>query len=146
MRVSTNTITTINRNGMRSTLLTLTELGMILYWLVVSAGFLGLLHFNQVYMFTEYSNPVMVAWNWSFFPLDMLFAILGLYGRFGQISNSQTRFLSNVSLSLMFCAGLMALSFWAIQGDLDWAWWSVNVWLVCLSSFYLFRSYAYRAA
>ena len=132
--------------GPRGILLTLTELGMILYWLVVSAGFLGLLHLNQVYMYTEYSNPIMASWNWSFFPLDMLFAILGLYGRFGQITNSQKRFLSNVSLSLMFCAGLMALSFWAIQGEFSWAWWGVNFWLMCLPAHCLYRSYAYRAA
>ena len=132
--------------GPRGILLTLTELGMILYWLVVSAGFLGLVHLNQVYLYTEYSNAVMVSWSWSFFPLDMLFAILGLYGRFGQITNSQKRFLSNVSLSLMFCAGLMALSFWAIQGDFSWSWWGVNFWLMCLSGHCLYRSYAYRAA
>ena len=41
--------------------------------------------------------------------------------------------ISDVSLSLMFCAGLMAISFWAIRGSYDLFWWGVNLWLILLS-------------
>ena len=42
-----------------------------------------------------------------------------------------------MSLSLTFCAGLMAISFWAIRGDFDPTWWGVNLALMIWPLFYL---------
>ena len=84
-------------------------------------------------MYSDYKNPLIVSWNWSFFPLDMLFAIVGLLGRFSTLQPKKKETLSVVSLSLMFCAGLMAVSFWAIRGSYDLFWWGVNLWLILLS-------------
>ena len=47
------------------------------------------------------------------------------------------RGLAIVSLSLTFCAGLMAISFWAIRGDFDPTWWAVNLALMIWPLFYL---------
>ena len=82
---------------------------------------------------------MVVAWNWSFLPLDLLFAVAGLLARFGPMEGKASGVLAIVSLSLMFCAGLMAVSFWMIQQFYDPFWWGVNLWLVLLSSVALIR-------
>ena len=118
-------------------LLTFTEVGMILYWLFATVVVIGLINVPPEYMYSDYKNPLMVSWNWSFFPLDILFAVLGLASRFGTHSVGRKNILSTVSLSLMFCAGLMAISFWVINGDFDPFWWGINLWLILLSSWSL---------
>lgn len=67
-------------------------------------------------------------------PIDALFAVAGLYGRFGKTSVLGRIILSKFSLSLMFCAGVMAISFWLVVGSFDPFWWSMNLWLVALAS------------
>lgn len=50
-----------------------TDIGFILYWL--SAGF-SLIPEN--WAFKHHDHPFMIAWNWSFFPLDILISVTGL--------------------------------------------------------------------
>ena len=119
----------------------MTEIGMLLYWLFAGTVALGVLNVSPEYMYSDYKNPVVVSWNWSFFPLDILFALLGLCARFGNFNSTRKELLSNVSLSLMFCAGLMAVSFWVINGDYEVFWWSINLWLLILSSWVLIDKY-----
>ena len=71
----------MNGNKLR---LTLTEGGMILYWIFASLVALDVLMVAPEYMYSDYTNPTMVARNWSFLPIDALFAVAGLYGRFGK--------------------------------------------------------------
>lgn len=122
-------------------LLTLTEGGMILYWVFASLVALDVLMVAPEYMYWDYANPSMVAWNWSFLPIDALFAVAGLYGRFGKTSVLGRIILSTFSLSLMFCAGVMAISFWLVVGSFDPFWWSMNLWLVALASWVLTQNY-----
>ncbi len=42
------------------------------------------------------------------------------------------KMLSMFSLSLMFSAGLMAISFWIIEQFYDPFWWGLNLWLLVL--------------
>jgi len=121
-------------------LLTLTEVGMILYWLLAFLLLFKIVHIPPEYMYSDYLNPVIIAWNWSFFPIDIIFAITGLVGRFGTINKQHKTLLSVISLSLMFCAGLMAISFWAINRDFHPVWWGLNLWLIMLS-FYMLLSH-----
>ncbi|MEH6569923.1 MAG: DUF5360 family protein [Halioglobus sp.] len=123
--------------------MTATEGGMLLYWVVASLVVAGLLNVPPEYMYSDYQNPLIVAWNWSFFPLDVMFAVLGLVGRFANIDPYRKQFLSVVSLSLMFCAGLMAISFWIVNRDFDPFWWGINVWLLVLSTWALLEHYRY---
>ncbi|MEM7292573.1 MAG: DUF5360 family protein [Pseudomonadota bacterium] len=113
-------------------LLTATEVGMLLYWVFAAVVALGMIHVAPAHMYPDHTNPTVVAWNWSFFPLDVLFAITGLISRFGSVSSNARRSLSTVSLSLMFCAGLMAISFWVIVQFFDPVWWGLNLWLMVL--------------
>ena len=122
-------------------LLTITEGGMILYWLFASLVALGIIFVPPEYMYSDYQNPTVVAWNWSFFPLDMTFAVSGLYSRYGNMLRTRRTFLSTFSLSLMFCAGLMAISFWIVARSYDPFWWGINLWLTFLASWVLTRKY-----
>jgi len=126
---------------MKAKMLTLTEVGMILYWLFATLVVLGLIHVPPQYMYSDYTNPLFIAWNWSFFPLDILFAVTGLLGRYGNFKLRANELLSIFSLALMFCAGLMAISFWVINCDFDPFWWAINLWLLLLSSWVLFAKF-----
>ncbi len=113
-------------------LLTATEVGMLAYWILAGAMAGGILSLPPEWMYSDYQNPLVVAWNWSFFPIDVLFAVTGLAARFLPMAADRAHSLSLVSLTLMVCAGLMAVSFWAIRGEYDPFWWGVNLWLVAL--------------
>lgn len=112
-------------------LLTITELGIVAYWVLAGAMSCGLVHIPPEWMYSNYRDPAVVAWNWSFFPIDVLFAVTGLTARYFHRAPAR---LADVSLSLMFCAGLMALSYWTIRREFDAFWWAANLWLVGLAS------------
>jgi putative acetyltransferase len=118
--------------GLRFNLL-LTDLGFIAYWAITAAGVLP-----AAWLFKDYDNPILIAWNWSFAPLDLLASASGLaalvYARRGA---SAWRALALLSLALTFCAGLLALSFWTLRGDFDVAWWLPNIYLVLWPLFFL---------
>ena len=63
-------------------LLTFTEVGMLTYWLFAALVALKVIYVPPEYMYSDYQNPVIVIWNWSFFPIDILFATTGLVARF----------------------------------------------------------------
>lgn len=120
-------------------LLTATEIGMLLYWVFASLFALDVVSIDPQWMYSNYEDPMVVAWNWSFLPLDLLFALAGLVSRFAPMADKTKGVLAVFSLSLMFCAGLMAVSFWLIQEFYDPFWWAMNLWLVLLSSAALVR-------
>jgi len=128
-------------SSIKKKLLTITEVGMTVYWVFAVFVIVGLINVPPEYMYSDYQNPIIVSWNWSFFPIDILFAALGLFGRFGKSSPHHKQMLSTASLSLMFCAGLMAISFWLIKGEYDPFWWGINLWLVALSSWVFIGQY-----
>ena len=115
--------------------LTVTEAGMLLYWAIASLVAFELIQVSPEIMYSDYDNPVVVSWNWSFFPLDVLFASTGLISRYTILNRANRNTLSMFSLSLMFCAGLMAISFWVIEQFFDPFWWGINLWLVVLPVF-----------
>lgn len=123
-------------------LLTVTEVGMLLYWASALLLVLNVIYIPPEYMYSDYTNPLVVSWNWSFFPIDVIFASIGLYARFAKLSTSRANFLSIISLSLMFCAGLMAIAYWAIQLNFDPFWWGMNLWLMGLPAFILHKKYS----
>jgi putative acetyltransferase len=117
--------------GLRFNLL-LTDLGFIAYWAITAAGVLP-----AAWLFKDYDNPILIAWNWSFAPLDLLASASGLtalvYARRGAPS---WRPLALLSLALTVCAGLLALSFWTLRGDFDVAWWLPNIYLMLWPLFF----------
>lgn len=103
-----------------------TDIGFILYWMVT------LLHLiPDEYLFNDYTDKVLTAWNWSFLPLDLAISATGFLSLYFYKKNiSFWRFTSTVSLSLTFCSGLQAISFWIIRGDFDLLWWLPNLFLL----------------
>ncbi|MEO7223883.1 MAG: DUF5360 family protein [Devosia sp.] len=117
----------------RSALLTATEIGMLAYWVAAALVCIGVLSISPELMYSDYRNALVVAWNWSFLPIDVLFAVLGLWARFGHLDARRRAVISTIALSLMFCAGAMAISYWAINLQFDAFWWTANLWLMLLS-------------
>lgn len=119
-------------------LLTITEVGMLAYWALAALMAAGALTVPPEYMYSDHLNPLVVAWNWSFLPIDIAFALCGLAARFGRLRNATM--LEIISLTLMLCAGLMAISFWVFLGAFDPMWWGLNLWLMVLASIGLYRA------
>lgn len=103
-----------------------TDIGFVLYWVVTLLQLIP-----ASLLFNDYTNPILVAWNWSFLPLDLLisatgFAALWLHGR--QLET--WRSFALVSLTLTFASGLNALAFWVIRAEFDLTWWIPNLYLM----------------
>lgn len=111
-------------------LTTLTEIGMLAYWILATALVWNLVSIDPSLMYSNYQNPLVVAWNWSFFPIDVAFAVMGLTARFGSITGLLKFKLETIAAVLMLCAGLMAISYWTITGEFSLTWWGVNIWLI----------------
>lgn len=113
----------------------LTDLGFILYWLVT-----GLHLLPDAYLFKDYTNPILVAWNWSFLPLDLLVSATGLTTLYlWQLGRPGCPLLVVVSLVLTLCSGLQSVAFWAVRADYDWLWWGPNLYLLVYPSYFLVR-------
>jgi hypothetical protein len=109
------------------------DLGFVGYWL---CAWLQL--FPEDWLFKDYQNPILQAWNFSFLPLDLLVSASGLsavvcHGR----GNPAWYALSLASLVLTSCSGLQALSFWALRGDFDPSWWLPNLFLLLYPLYFL---------
>ena len=56
--------------------ITVTDVLFMLYWTVAAAAAIGLVSLQPDMMYGDYNNPRVIAWNWSFFPLDVAFLYL----------------------------------------------------------------------
>jgi hypothetical protein len=111
------------------------DVAFILYWLMT------VLHLiPHEWLFKDYDHPILIAWNWSFLPLDLLISATGLISlrQYGQ-NRPSWRSTALVSLVLTFCSGLQALAFWAIRFDFDPLWWLSNAFLL-IYPFFLSRN------
>ena len=107
-------------------LLLVTDVGFLAYWCLTALHVLP-----QSLLFKDYDNPILVAWNGSFFPLDILASVLGLWSLLQwNRGHASWRSFALLSLALTSCAGLMALSFWTLRDDYDLLWWAPNLFLL----------------
>ena len=113
----------------------ITDIGFIVYWLVTLLQLIP-----ESWAFSDYSNPILVDWNWSFFPLDMCVAVTGLLSiYFYSKKNFIWRKLAIISLVLTFSTGLQAISFWTLRSDFDAAWWIMNLFLLIHPIFFIIK-------
>jgi hypothetical protein len=116
-----------------SALMILTDLAFIAYWTAVVMSLIP-----TDYLFKDYNNPIVVDWNYSFLPLDLLISATGLlsmgFRRGGFFSWYP---LCVVSLTLTFCSGLQAVAFWAMRADYDPIWWGANLFLMAYPAGFL---------
>ena len=112
-------------------LMLVTDIGLLTYWLLTALAAFGLIGLPSEWWFSDYHNPIVVAWNWSFLPLDIILSITGLLSvRLAARNDARWLPCTLISLSLTVCAGLMAISFWAIRGEFDAVWWGCNLFLM----------------
>lgn len=108
------------------------DVGFIVYWLVTLARVIP-----DEYLFKDYDDPILSAWNWSFLPLDLLISASGLLTlRRARRGESWERY-ALLSLTLTSCSGLMAVAFWTLRSDFDPGWWAPNLFLLLYPLFYL---------
>jgi len=92
---------------------------------------LSLVNLPGEWLFKDYHDPQVMAWNWSFFPLDILLSATGLWALHRERrGHGDWRIWSAVSMTLTVCAGLMAISYWVLVGDFDVSWWAPNLFLM----------------
>ncbi|RUT31729.1 hypothetical protein EJP77_10090 [Paenibacillus zeisoli] len=111
----------------------ITDIGFIIYWIVT---------FLQVipaeWAFKDYHNPMIMAWNWSFLPLDILISATGLFSLYlYRTERSAWRSAALISLVLTFCSGLQAIAFWLFSNDFDITWWLFNLYLMIYPLFFI---------
>jgi hypothetical protein len=102
-------------------LLVVTDVGLLVYWGLTAVGVLSV-----------GSDPRLVAWNWSFLPLDLLAVAAGLIWSALPRGHRWSGPAFAAALALTHAAGLMALSFFALWGSWDASWWLINLWLALM--------------
>jgi hypothetical protein len=109
------------------------DLGFVFYWLITILNLIP-----EEYLFKDYKNPLLVAWNWSFLPLDMLISFSGFCSIYlYQKAKKQWVLTALISLVLTFCSGLQAITFWILRADFDLSWWIPNLFLMIYPTFFI---------
>ncbi|CAH0994156.1 hypothetical protein EMA8858_00263 [Emticicia aquatica] len=113
----------------------ITDIGFIIYWLITLLGLIP-----DEYLYQDYTNQLLVAWNWSFFWLDIFVSITGILSLYlWKKQNSSWEKIALISLVLTFCSGLQAISFWIIRKDFDITWWLPNLFLMIYPLFFIYK-------
>jgi Family of unknown function (DUF5360) len=109
-----------------------TDIGFIIYW------FINVLHIiPENALFKNYHNTILVAWNFSFLPLDLLVSLTGLLSLYLYQKQKKTwKSMALISLTLTFCSGLQAISFWTLRLDFNLGWWIPNLFLMIYPMFF----------
>jgi len=109
------------------------DIGFILYWIITLLGIIP-----SEYLFKDYNNPILAAWNWSFLPLDLFISGTGLTSLWmWKNRNKNWESLALISLVLTSCSGLQAVAFWALRSDYDISWWIPNLFLLIYPLFFI---------
>ena len=111
--------------------LSITDALFLAYWAAAGAAAAGLIQLPAALMYAGYDQPRVVAWNWSFLPIDVAFSVTGLLAvRAARRGDPLWRPLALISLILTQVAGLMAVGYWALLGEFDPSWFLPNLVLV----------------
>lgn len=112
-----------------------TDIGFILYWMITASSLIP-----AEYLFNDYTNPILVAWNWSFLPLDLLVSATGLTSLYlHRREDKRWKNIALVSLILTSCSGLQAISYWTFRGEFAFEWWLPNLYLLVYPLFFIPR-------
>jgi hypothetical protein len=111
--------------------LVVTDVLFLLYWSAAGLDAAGLVDLPHEWMYADHDQPRVVAWNWSFLPVDLAFSALGLAAvRAARRGDPIWRPLALLSLALTMVAGAMAVAYWILLGEFDPAWFLPNLALV----------------
>ncbi|MDP1738287.1 MAG: DUF5360 family protein [Caulobacter sp.] len=108
--------------------LVVTDWLFIVYWTASGLDKLGLVRIPADLLYANAHDPQVVAWNWSFFPLDIAFSVIGLAAvAASRRGKAIWRPLALISLILTMVAGSMAVAYWSLLGEFDPAWFLPNL-------------------
>lgn len=115
-----------------------TDIVFLAYWTAMVLDLAGLISLPPSVMYKDYDDPRVIAWNWSFFPIDVLFSITGIAAvHFARRGNPIWRPLAILSLCLTFVAGFMAIAYWTLLAEFDPAWFLPNLGLAVWPLFFI---------
>ena len=115
-----------------------THVGLFACWLLTALFAIGAVSVPGEWLFSDYRDPIVISWNWSFLPLDFVLSVAGIVSiSLHVLGDARWLRFAFVSLSMTSCAGLMAISFWIIRGDFDVVWWAINLFLMLWPAPYL---------
>jgi hypothetical protein len=118
--------------------LAVTDVLFLAYWTVSVLAQLGVVHLPRAWMYAHYDQGLVVAWNWSFLPLDLSFSVLGLSAvEAARRGKAIWRPLALLSLAITTAAGGMAVAYWTLLGEFDPAWFLPNLALVLWPLFFI---------
>ncbi|WP_289355079.1 DUF5360 family protein [Paenibacillus sp. S-12] len=110
-----------------------TDIGFLVYWTITFMGWIP-----KEYLYQDYSNELLVAWNMSFIPLDLFISITGLLSIYYYHKKKPVwSALCFTSLLLTFCSGLQAIALWSVRLDFDMMWWTPNLFLLLYPLFFI---------
>jgi hypothetical protein len=109
------------------------DTSFILYWTITAFHLIP-----PEYLYNDYNNPILVDWNWSFFPLDILVSITGFYAIYLHKKQSdEWRKYAFLSLVFTSISGLQAIAYWTVAAEFDLTWWIPNLFLLLYPLFFL---------
>ena len=127
--------------------ITVTDVAFLLYWSLAALSQFEILHIPPEWMYANYEQPDVIAWNWSFLPMDLAFSVFGLRAvAAARRGDPVWRSLAIVSLTLTIAAGGMAVSYWVILGEFNPSWFLSNLLLVIWPLFFMRRLLSNRDA
>jgi Family of unknown function (DUF5360) len=105
----------------------------IIYWLITAFEWIP-----AEYLYNDYKNPILVNWNWSFFPLDIFVSMTGFYSIYlSNRGDQKWQVFALISLVLTSVSGLQAISYWVLAKDFDPTWWIPNLLLLIYPIFFI---------
>lgn len=108
--------------------LLVTDLAFLAYWSASALQLVGVADVPAAMMYADHLEPRVIAWNWSFLPLDLAFSLTGLAAvSASRRGNASWRTLAIVSLALTATAGGLAVSYWTLLAEFDPAWFLPNL-------------------
>lgn len=126
---------TISQTKILKYLFIFVDLSFIIYWTIT--------YFHLIpneFLFSDYNNPIVVNWNWSFLPIDLLISFTGITSIY--LYNKQSPIWTNIaliSLVLTLSSGLMAISYWLFKGEYNLTWWIPNLFLIFYPIYFIYH-------
>ncbi len=118
--------------------LTITDLSFLVYWSLSALVQARVLHVPAEVMYADFANSRVVAWNWSFLPVDLGFSVFGLSAvAAARRASPLWRPFALLSLAFTMVAGGMAVSYWALLGEFDLAWFLPNLLMLIWPLYFL---------
>lgn len=112
-------------------MLSFTDIVFLLYWSASALNLMGWIHIPPEWMYSDYDKPHIIAWNWSFLPIDLAFSITGLSAvAAARRGLAIWRPLALLSLAFTMAAGGTAIAYWTLMCEFNLWWFMPNLELV----------------